>query len=95
MLRVAAAKREAVKREEEARRRREKEEAERRRREEEQRRLQEIEASAENWAKAERLRAFVAAARERAKDASEDGGESWMTDALAHADRIDPLQNPE
>lgn len=92
MVRVAAAKREAVRREEEARGRREKEEEERRRREAEQRRLQELEALADNWAKAERLRAFVATARKRARDRSKNGDEPWMADALAHADRIDPLQ---
>jgi hypothetical protein len=94
VLRAAEAKREAVRQWEEDCRRREREEEERKQREEERRRLQHLENLVENWVRAERIRAFVATAREGAKDeASAQLGEDYLAEALALAHRLDPLQN--
>jgi len=59
------------------------------RQEEEKRRIQQLEAEAGDWYKAERIRAFVNAAVHSGKrDAA------WEEWALKHVARIDPLQRP-
>ena len=68
-------------------------EQERRRRKERKRREQ-LEGQAEQWSKAERLRAFINEVEQRAKSvgaAEPEGVQEWLSWARVHADRIDPL----
>lgn len=79
-------------------------EAEHRRQEEELKRQQELagrqklEQEASNWAKAQQLRAYLAAVKDRlhAKHGEIHSGsqaDQWLTWAYQHADRLDPLIN--
>ena len=79
-------------------------EAERRRQEEAQKRQEELarrqalEQEASNWAKAQQLRAYLAAVKDRlhAKHGGiQSGGQAdqWLNWAHQHADRLDPLRN--
>jgi hypothetical protein len=78
------------------RREREAEEHERRRKLEEESRLAEMERKREDWRRAADIRAFVAGVEESPL-ASIDAGAfmAWKRWALAHADRIDPLQDED
>jgi hypothetical protein len=88
-----------LKREQEERLR---QEAEQRRQEEAQKRQEELarrqalEQEATNWAKAQQLRAYLAAVKDRlhAKHGEIQSGshaDQWLTWAHQHADRLDPL----
>jgi hypothetical protein len=90
-----------LKREQEEQLRRE---AERRRQEEAQKRQEELarrqalEQEATNWAKAQQLRAYLAAVKDRlhAKHGEIQSGshaDQWLTWAHQHADRLDPLRH--
>jgi hypothetical protein len=79
-------------------------EAESRRQEEAQKRQEELarrqalEQEATNWAKAQQLRAYLAAVKDRlhAKHAEIQSGsqaDQWLTWAYQHADRLDPLRH--
>ena len=100
LLKIAeAVKAQRLKQEQEEQIRRE---AERRRQEEELKRQQELsgrqklEQEATNWAKAQQLRAYLAAVKDRlhAKHGEIQSGsqaDQWLTWAHQHADRLDPL----
>ena len=102
LLKVAeAAKARRLKQEQEEQIRRE---AERRRQEEAQKRQQELasrqklEEEAASWAKAQQLRAYLAALKDMliAKHGEIQSGspaDQWLTWAYQHADRLDPLVN--
>ena len=102
LLKVAeAAKARRLKQEQEEQTRRE---AERRRQEEAQKRQQELasrqklEQEATSWAKAQQLRAYLAALKDmlNAKHGEIQSGspaDQWLTWAHQHADRLDPLVN--
>ena len=102
LLKVAdAVKTRRLKQEQEEQLRRE---TERRRQEEAQRHQKELagrqalEQEATNWAKAQQLRAYLAAVKDRlhAKHGEIQSGshaEQWLTWAYQHADRLDPLRN--
>ena len=79
-------------------------EAERRRQEEAQKRQEELarrqalEQEVANWAKAQQLRAYLAALKDmlNAKHGAIQSGsqaDQWLTWAHQHADRLDPLIN--
>jgi len=79
-------------------------EAEQRRQEEERKRQEEVarrqrlEQEATNWAKAQQLRAYLAALKDRliTKHGDIQSGsqaDQWLTWAHQHADRLDPLRN--
>ena len=79
-------------------------EAEQRRQEEERKRQEEVarrqrlEQEATNWAKAQQLRAYLAALKDRlhAKHGEIQSGspaDQWLAWAYQHADRLDPLAN--
>lgn len=102
LLKVAeAVKARRLKQEQEEQLRRE---AERRRQEEVQKRQEELarrqalEQEATNWTKAQQLRAYLAAVKDRlhAKHGEIESGshaDQWLTWAHQHADRLDPLRN--
>jgi hypothetical protein len=61
----------------------------------ERRAVAKLEQDAENWSRAERIRAFVAAAERRPAGADEAEQPDWVEWARACADRLDPLcENP-
>ncbi len=67
-------------------------------RQEELARRQALEQEATNWAKAQQLRAYLSAVKDRLHAKHGDielGGqaEQWLTWAHQHADRLDPLRN--
>lgn len=69
-----------------------------RKQEEEQARTAELERNAAAWAKSQQIREFVAAVRERISEGEDpadnsEGAERWLTWALEHAERLDPLFN--
>jgi hypothetical protein len=88
-----------LKREQEERLRREAErQEEAQKRQEELARRQALEQEATNWAKAQQLRAYLAAAKDRlhAKHGEIQSGsqpDRWLTWAHQHADRLDPLRH--
>ena len=63
----------------------------------ERRRLRELEAQAENWAKAERIRAYARAVEEEASarvdlEAVRGQLKKWVAWAKEHADNADPAK---
>ena len=99
LVRLAELRNEEQKRREEARRRAAEEaerlEAARQAREAELARRQQLEADAANWAKAEQIRAYVAAVMEEGSEDASGGLAEWERWALAHADRLDPSRRAE
>ena len=63
----------------------------------ERQRLRKLEAEAENWAKAERIRAYVRAVEQEASSQGDLEGfrvqlEEWVSWAKRHADNLDPVK---
>jgi hypothetical protein len=67
-----------------------------RRQQKERKRREQLEHQAEQWSKAERLRAFINEVKQRAKSggaAELEDIQEWLRWARDHADRIDPLRD--